>query len=80
MRLVRQFEGAGLKNSKKFMSYSLQMRHSPGQKDAAVGFLAAGNWAPDMPNEANKAFVSAFEEKYGYIPGGYAMQATTLRT
>ena len=47
----------------------------PAQKDAAEGFLAAGNWAPDAPGDASQAFVAAFIEKYGYVPGGYAMQA-----
>jgi branched-chain amino acid transport system substrate-binding protein len=28
-----------------------------------------------MPNDANLAFAKAFEAKYGYIPGSYAMQA-----
>lgn len=76
VRLVGQFDGAGLKDSMKFMSvFTTDETTLPGQKDAAVGFLAAGNWAPDMDNAANTAFVSAFEGKYGYIPGGYAMQA-----
>ena len=76
VRLVGQFDGAGLNDSMKFMSvFTTDETTLPGQKDAAVGFLAAGNWAPDMLNEANKAFASAFEKKYGYIPGGYAMQA-----
>lgn len=76
VRLVGQFDGAGLKDSMKFMSvFTTDETTLPGQKDAAVGFLAAGNWAPDMLNEANKEFASAFEKKYGYIPGGYAMQA-----
>jgi branched-chain amino acid transport system substrate-binding protein len=47
----------------------------PAQKDDALGFKAAGNWAPDMDNEQSREFVAAFEEKYGYVPGGYAMQA-----
>ncbi|MCG6883610.1 MAG: ABC transporter substrate-binding protein [Silicimonas sp.] len=76
VRLVGQFNDAGLKDSMKFMSvFTTDETTLPGQKDAAVGFLAAGNWAPDMANDANTAFVSAFEAKYGYIPGGYAMQA-----
>ena len=45
------------------------------QKDAAEGFIAAGNWAPDSTGDASQAFVAAFEAKYGYVPGGYAMQA-----
>ncbi|MEP4194604.1 MAG: ABC transporter substrate-binding protein [Aliishimia sp.] len=76
VRLVNQFANAGLSDSMKFMSvFTTDETTLPGQKDAAVGFLAAGTWAPDMPNDANTAFVTAFEAKYGYIPGSYAMQA-----
>ncbi|MFK8079562.1 MAG: ABC transporter substrate-binding protein [Granulosicoccus sp.] len=76
VRLVNQFANAGLSESMKFMSvFTTDETTLPGQKDAAVGFLAAGSWAPDMPGDANAAFVAAFEAKYGYIPGSYAMQA-----
>ena len=76
VRLVNQFANAGLADSMKFMSvFTTDETTLPGQKDAAVGFLAAGSWAPDLPGDANAAFVAAFEEKYGYIPGSYAMQA-----
>ena len=76
VRLVNQFANAGLADSMKFMSvFTTDETTLPGQKDAAVGFLAAGSWAPDLPGDANAAFVAAFEQKYGYIPGSYAMQA-----
>ncbi|MFK7880436.1 ABC transporter substrate-binding protein [Roseobacter sp.] len=76
VRLVKQFTNAGLSENMKFMSvFTTDETTLPGQKDDAVGFLAAGTWAPDMPNPANTAFVTAFEAKYGYIPGSYAMQA-----
>ncbi|MBD1549284.1 ABC transporter substrate-binding protein [Roseibium aggregatum] len=76
VRLVKQFEATGLNKSMKFTSvFTTDETTLPGQKDAAVGFLSAGNWAPDMKNDANQAFVSAFEKKYGYVPGGYAAQA-----
>jgi branched-chain amino acid transport system substrate-binding protein len=76
VRLVNQFANAGLSDSMKFMSvFTTDETTLPGQKDAAVGFVSAGSWAPNLNNEANTAFVTAFEEKYGYIPGSYAMQA-----
>ena len=76
VRLVNQFTNAGLADSMKFMSvFTTDETTLPGQKDAAVGLLAAGSWAPDLPGDANAAFVAAFEQKYGYIPGSYAMQA-----
>ncbi len=76
VRLVKQFDNAGLSESMKFLSvFTTDETTLPGQKDAAVGMLSAGTWAPDMPNDANQAFVSAFEAKYDYVPGSYAMQA-----
>ena len=76
VRLVKQFDAAGLSDSIKFQSvFTTDETTLPGQKDAAVGFLAAGTWAPDMATEANTAFATAFEAKYGYIPASYAMQA-----
>lgn len=76
VRLVKQFEAAGLSESIAFLSvFTTDETTLPGQQDAAVDFLSAGSWAPDLENEGNKAFVASFEEKFGYIPGSYAMQA-----
>ncbi|WP_417769427.1 ABC transporter substrate-binding protein [Stappia sp.] len=76
VRLVRQFDAAGLSDKLKFLSvFTTDESTLPGQQDAALGFLSAGSWAPDMDNEANKAFVAAFEEKYGYVPGSFAAQS-----
>ncbi len=76
VRLVKQFREAGLADSMDFMSaFTTDETTLPGQQDAALDFYAAGSWAPDLDNEANKAFVSAFEEAYGYVPGSYAAQA-----
>ncbi|WP_051241747.1 ABC transporter substrate-binding protein [Stappia stellulata] len=76
VRLVKQFEASGLDESIKFTSvFTTDETTLPGQQDAAVGFLSAGSWAPDMKTEANLAFVSAFEETYGYVPGSFAAQS-----
>ncbi|MEQ8294122.1 MAG: ABC transporter substrate-binding protein [Roseovarius sp.] len=76
VRFVRQFRDAGLADRIQFMSvFTTDETTLPAQKEAAEGFIAAGNWAPDAENEASQNFVAAFEEKYGYVPGGYAMQA-----
>lgn len=75
VRLVRQFDAAGLSDKLKFLSvFTTDESTLPGQQDAALGFLSAGSWAPDMDNEANKAFVAAFEAEYGYAPSIYASQ------
>ena len=76
VRFVGQFRSAGLAEEMEFMSvFTTDETTLPAQKDDALGFKAAGNWAPDMDNEQSREFVAAFEEKYGYVPGGYAMQA-----
>ena len=76
VRFVGQFRAAGLAEKMEFMSvFTTDETTLPAQKNDALGFKAAGNWAPDMDNQASRAFVAAFEEAYGYVPGGYAMQA-----
>ncbi len=76
VRLVKQFAAAGLRDNMKFLSvFTTDETTLPAQQDDAVGFYSAGTWAPDMKNDANKAFVEAFEAKYDYVPGSYAAQA-----
>ncbi len=76
VRFVKQFSASGLADKMAFLSaFTVDETTLPAQKDDAVGMNGATNWAPDLDNEQTKAFVAAFEEKYGYIPGGYAMQA-----
>lgn len=43
--------------------------------DAALGVKNSASWSPDLDNEANKAFVEGFQEKYGRLPSVYAAQA-----
>lgn len=76
VRFVKQFRASGLADKMAFLSaFTVDETTLPGQKDDAVGMNGATNWAPDLDNAQTKAFVSAFEDEYGYIPGGYAMQA-----
>ncbi|WP_172299260.1 ABC transporter substrate-binding protein [Pseudoruegeria sp. HB172150] len=42
--------------------------------DAAVGVKNTSTWSKDLDNDANAAFVSAYEEKYGRLPSIYAAQ------
>lgn len=76
VRLVKQFRAAGLADTMKFISaFTVDETTLPAQKDDAVGLYGAGTWAPNKDTPESKAFVSAFETKYGYVPGSYAMQA-----
>jgi len=76
VRFVKQFRASGLADKMAFLSaFTVDETTLPAQKDDAVGMNGATNWAPDLDNAQTAAFTAAFEEKYGYIPGGYAMQA-----
>ncbi len=76
VRFVKQFRASGLADKMAFLSaFTVDETTLPAQKDDAVGMNGATNWAPDLDNAQTAAFTAAFEEKYDYIPGGYAMQA-----
>ncbi|MEM6355039.1 MAG: ABC transporter substrate-binding protein [Pseudomonadota bacterium] len=76
VRLVKQFRAAGLADKMTFLSaFTVDETTLPAQKDDALGFFSVGNWAPDMELPRSARFVSDFLEEYGYVPGGYAMQA-----
>ncbi|HHB81822.1 MAG TPA: ABC transporter substrate-binding protein, partial [Aliiroseovarius sp.] len=42
--------------------------------EAALGVRNTSQWNKDIDNEANKAFVAAFQEAYGRLPSLYASQ------
>lgn len=75
VNLVKQYRQAGLDNIPFLSAFTVDETTLPAQQDAAVGFFGGANWAPDMDIEQSKAFVAAYEEKYGSVPGTYAMQA-----
>ena len=47
----------------------------PAQQDAPLGMFAGSDWAPDLGNPQNKAFVAAYLKEYNAIPATYAFQA-----
>jgi branched-chain amino acid transport system substrate-binding protein len=42
--------------------------------EAALGVRNTAQWSPDLDNEANVAFVEAFQAEYGRLPSLYASQ------
>ena len=42
--------------------------------EAALGVRNTSQWSKDLDNEANVAFVAAFQEEYGRLPSLYASQ------
>lgn len=76
VNFVKQFRQAGLADKIKFLSaFTVDESTLPAQQDAALGFFGGSNWAPNLDNPQNKAFVAAYEKEYGAVPATYAFQA-----
>src|SRR5919198_4051779 len=76
VNFVKQFRQAGLAATTTFLSaFTVDESTLPAQQDAALGFFGGTNWAPNLDNPQNKAFVAAYEKEYNAVPGGYAFQA-----
>ena len=76
VNFVKQFRQAGLADKIKFLSaFTVDESTLPAQQDAALGFFGGANWAPNLDNPQNKAFVAAYEKEYGAVPASYAFQA-----
>ncbi len=74
INFVKQFHAAGLRIP--FLSaFTVDESVLPAEGDAALGLYGGADWAPDLNNPTNKAFVAAFEAKYHYVPATYAAQA-----
>ena len=76
VNFVKQFRQAGLAASTAFLSaFTVDESTLPAQQDAALGFFGGANWAPDLNNPQNKAFVTAYEKEFGTVPATYAFQS-----
>jgi branched-chain amino acid transport system substrate-binding protein len=76
VNFVKQFRQAGLADKITFLSaFTVDESTLPAQQDAALGMLAGSNWAPNLDNPQNKAFVDAYLKEYNAVPATYAFQA-----
>src|SRR5438552_1771789 len=76
VNFVKQFRQAELAATITFLSaFTVDESTLPAQQDAALGFFGGANWAPDLDNPQNKAFVAAYERDFGAVPATYAFQA-----
>jgi branched-chain amino acid transport system substrate-binding protein len=76
VNFVKQFRQAGLADKIAFLSaFTVDESTLPAQQDAALGFFGGANWAPNLDNPQNKAFVAAYEKEYNAVPATYAFQA-----
>ncbi len=76
VNFVKQFRQAGLADKITFLSaFTVDESTLPAQQDAALGMFAGANWAPNLDNPQNKAFVDAYLKEYNAVPATYAFQA-----
>lgn len=75
VNLVKQWKQAGLSDRIPFLSaFTVDETTLPATQDAALGLLSGAEWAPNLDTPENKAFVAAYEKKYGAVPSLYAAQ------
>jgi branched-chain amino acid transport system substrate-binding protein len=73
VNLVRQLDQSGLEVP--FLSaFTVDETTLPATQAAAVGMYGGAQWARNLDNPTNAAFVAAFEAEYGYAPSLYASQ------
>jgi branched-chain amino acid transport system substrate-binding protein len=75
VNFVKQFRQSGVADKITFLSaFTVDESTLPAQQDAALGMFAGTDWAPDLDNPQNQAFVAAYLKEYA-IPATYAFQA-----
>jgi branched-chain amino acid transport system substrate-binding protein len=76
VNFVKQYRQAGLADKIPFLSaFTVDESTLPAQRDAALGMLAGANWAPNLDNPQNKAFVADYIKEYNAVPATYAFQS-----
>jgi branched-chain amino acid transport system substrate-binding protein len=77
VQFLAQYAQAGLKGAiPLYTAFTVDELSLPLQKDLAVGVPGAQEWVNDLPNDANKKFVTDFEKKYpGKKPSFYGAQS-----
>lgn len=72
---MRQYAQSGVDLPIISAAFTFSQDVLPAVGDAALGVINTAEWSPDMDNEANVAFVAAFQEAYGRLPSVYAAQS-----
>jgi branched-chain amino acid transport system substrate-binding protein len=76
VQILNQYEQAGLKGKiPLYQVYTIDSLSLPKQGDKALGILGTQQWVNDLPNEANKRYVSGFLKKHNTYPSFYGSQA-----
>jgi branched-chain amino acid transport system substrate-binding protein len=72
VQFMTQYAQSGMKGQIPLYSgFTVDDLSLPRLKDLAVGSLSAMMWVSDLPNDANKKFVTDFKAKYKTLPSFY---------
>jgi branched-chain amino acid transport system substrate-binding protein len=76
VQFLTQYAQAGLKGKiPLYTAFTIDELSLPLQKDLALGVPGAQQWVNDLPNEANKKFVTDYRKKYNLRPAFYGAQS-----
>jgi branched-chain amino acid transport system substrate-binding protein len=76
VNFVKQFHQAGLADKIPFLSaFTVEESTLPALQDAALGMFGGSDWALNLDNPQNNAFVAAYVKEYNAIPATFAFQA-----
>lgn len=71
---LKQYADSGVDLPLVGPAFSFDQTILPAVGGAAEGVLNTAQWAPDLDNDASRAFVESFKAEYGRIPSIYAQQ------
>ena len=72
---MKQYAQSGVNIPIMGPAFSFDQDILPAVGDAALGVKNSASWSKDLDNEANKAFVTAFQAEYKRLPSVYAAQS-----
>lgn len=76
INFVKQYNASGLQKDAPLLTpgFTADTENIAALGKELVGTFNSSQWADDLPNEANKAFVAAYQKEYGRLPSMYASQ------
>jgi branched-chain amino acid transport system substrate-binding protein len=76
VQFITQYSQSGLRGKiPLYTAFVVDELTIPRLGELAVGVPGADHWVNDLPNEANKRFVTDFRKKYGRSPSAYAARS-----
>jgi branched-chain amino acid transport system substrate-binding protein len=76
VQFLNQYVQAGLKNQVPlYTAFTIDETTLPRQGDNAIGIPGAQQWVNDLPNDANRKFVTGYKAKYKASPSFYGAQS-----